>query len=208
MKKTFFAILTAALTLSLLLVPAMAEENTEQTPGEGMQGPKYISFTGQVTEVRPSYDENGNEVDDKYYLSLEDAESGQIMVFYIDENAYVPEDTSFSNGDQVMAYYDGHAPALMIYPPQANALAVVKQVDGLPLLKVDMFDDEQVSSDGMLKLMNLDQAIVIDLDGLEYAEDLTGKVLAVYYDITTRSIPAQTTPQLVVVLERTAEETP
>lgn len=194
MKKFLVYLLASVLSLTLL-IPALAEESE----GAALK-PSYIGYTGEVAEVRPFYDNDGNVVGGVYYLHLKNEESEDGMVFYIGTDTYVPAGSVFAVGDTVTAFYDGNAPAVMIYPPQMTALAVARQEENLPILKVDQFDEELISSDGMLKLINPDTVRVVDLSGAPYENELAGQVLAVYYGPSTRSIPAQTTPDLVVVL--------
>ena len=54
-------------------------------------------------------------------------------------------------GDRVTGYYDGDAPALLIYPPQYQALVMVKDSPNQNV-KVDYFNSQLVSSDGQLQL--------------------------------------------------------
>jgi hypothetical protein len=102
-------------------------------------------------------------------------------------------------------------PMLMIYPPQPEAVAFSAVSDAPDFVKLDRFDEELVSYDGMLAL-NIDENVrIIMQDGAEFQlfgqsvqDALANRAMMVFYSVTTRSIPAQTTPELVVVLYETA----
>ena len=111
-------------------------------------------------------------------------------------------------GDKVSAYTHADKPMIMIYPPQYTPDAVIVEKDKENTAVVGIFDDELV--DPYLKLqLNIDDSTDISsASGNKVkADDLKGKDLLVFYKETTRSIPAQTTPEKVVVLdENTVDE--
>jgi hypothetical protein len=88
---------------------------------------------------------------------------------------------------------------IMIYPPQyeAKVILVMNQVFNI---KVDHFDKDLVSADGTLKLNISKETEVILENGTKFTGDLSNRKLVVFYDISTKSIPAQTSPLKVVVL--------
>lgn len=90
----------------------------------------------------------------------------------------------------------------MIYPPQYKAYVVVVENDDRNV-KADRFDKEFVSTDNMLKLINISEVeSILREDGTRYEGLLTDKVLVVVYRTATKSIPARTTPDKVIVLDR------
>ena len=101
-------------------------------------------------------------------------------------------------GDYIVGYYLMDAPMIMIYPPQYNVSVIV---NGEFLgVAVDRFDDELVSYDGFLKLNIDDNTEIILQDGEPFDGDLAHRKLVVLYGVSTRSIPAQTTPDKIIVL--------
>ena len=80
---------------------------------------------------------------------------------------------------------------------------VVKPLEGS--IKVDRFGQTLLSSDQTLKLNIGDTTEIILQDGKPFAGELANRDLVVFYDVATRSIPAQTTPQKVVVLSGEAD---
>ena len=73
---------------------------------------------------------------------------------------------------------------------------------------VSIYDSELVNAENTLALKNVDEdSKIYDLQGSKVrysADDLKEKELLVVYDVSTKSLPAQTTPKAVVIL--TAQE--
>jgi hypothetical protein len=148
-------------------------------------------FTGTVTRISAS--ENGMK-----YISLESSDKKEATIV-VSGNTYVVNADALVVGATVTGYYEANAPMLMIYPPQYNAEAVVVESKENNV-KVDVFDKDLVSSDGFLKLnISADTEIILQ-DGTAFKGDLTGRKLIAVYDVSTKSIPAQTTPSKVIVL--------
>ena len=65
---------------------------------------------------------------------------------------------------------------------------------------LDYFDDSLASADGSLKLNIGPMTNVQTLNGQQYTCSPESTELLVYYTTTTFSMPAQTTPQKIIVL--------
>lgn len=102
-------------------------------------------------------------------------------------------------GDEVTIYIDANAPAPLIYPPLYHAVIISKLVPHYTV-KASHFDYQLISEDGQLQLHIGDQTIIQYENGQYYTGQLENRLLAVVYDRSTRSIPAQTTPLLVTVI--------
>ena len=135
-------------------------------------------------------------------------ENGSQTMFFVNGATYLSgaSPADIKKGAVLTVYYDAspNKPALQIYPPQRTALAVTKgKTDGS--LKVGYFDANGLSYDieptNKLKL-NINSSVVItDAAGNASAESFENKLIAVEYATTTRSIPPQTTPTKIVILE-------
>jgi hypothetical protein len=68
-------------------------------------------------------------------------------------------------------------------------------------VKVDLFDNDYVSSDNSLKLNISDDTVIVSENGEAFTGELADRKLVVVYGPSTRSIPAQTTPEKIVVLD-------
>lgn len=106
-------------------------------------------------------------------------------------------------GLTIDAYYDKHKPMIMIYPPRITPeIVIVNDEEKLGNVKVGLFDDNLVSLDNELKLNIDDKTVILNEKGKTIsAEDLNGKDLIVFYTVTTRSIPAQTTPTKIIAMD-------
>ena len=67
-------------------------------------------------------------------------------------------------------------------------------------VKVDWFGWNLVSSDRSLKINPSAETVIMTQNGLPYSGSLARKNLIVFYSASTRSIPAQTTPEEIIVL--------
>lgn len=96
---------------------------------------------------------------------------------------------------------------LMIYPPQYNPEVIIVESKEMGSVTVDFFNKDLVNTDNSLKLNVGEETVVQSQSGKEVsAKDLAEQHLLVFYTITTRSIPAQTPPTKVIVLDATTEE--
>lgn len=126
---------------------------------------------------------------------------GAIVNFIVSPNTYVVEHAMISIGDMVTGYYDGNAIVPLIYPPQYQALVMVKDnPDQTVNVKVDYFNSQLESSDGLLKLNISPQTQIILTNGQAFTNNPANRNLIVIYGPSTKSIPAQTTPYQIIVL--------
>lgn len=165
-----------------------------------------LAFTGTITEIR---DYAGDST--KQFVMVEDDKEAQVN-FVVTADSYLPNDTVLAEGMTVTGYYDAYRPMLMIYPPQPDAVALIP-ADTPDFVKIERFENGLVSYDGILSLNIGDDTRIITQNGdtVTLGSDdnwenvLEGKILAVYYTATTRSIPAQTTPSEIILLNSYAD---
>ncbi len=153
----------------------------------------FLSFTGTVKKIEDHWS-----MENAKFISLEDDEGNPANAI-ISDTTYIAGDKDIEVGDVITVYYDANKPMIMIYPPQYSAEVVV--VHGIDLnVEVDYFNKELVNSDNTLKLNISDETKVLLQNGEEYKGKLEDKKLVVFYGASTKSIPAQTNPDKVVVL--------
>lgn len=172
-----------------------AESNTEQNRAF------YNSFTGTVTMINPVYDINGNTIAGKKLVLVENKDGLQVN-FSVNEDTYWFNADDVKIGDSLTGFYEADKPVIMIYPPQyqANVLAVnLKDQE----LKADIFDKNLLSADKQLKLNISKDTKIIDKSGNAYTGKITSEKLLVVYRFTTKSLPPQTSPEKIVVLDPT-----
>ena len=132
------------------------------------------------------------------FFTIENNE-GMVVNFVVSPSTYIVDHEMLAVGDVVTGYYDGDAPAILIYPPQYPALVIVKENDE-QFVKVSYFNNLLVSSDGQLQLILSPATQMILTNGQQFSRYPGNRDLVVIYRNTTRSIPAQTTPYRIIVL--------
>ncbi|MFJ7728528.1 hypothetical protein ACIQXV_20570 [Neobacillus sp. NPDC097160] len=159
---------------------------------------KFNSFHGTVTMITDLMGQNGKEDGCKKLISVENG-MGTIVNFLITPTTYFVDHVLVAVGDRVTGYYDGNAPALLIYPPQYQALVMVKK-SPYQNVKVDYFNSQLESSDGRLRLNVSPYTQILLTNGQLFTRNLANRDLIVIYGTSTKSIPAQTTPYRIIVL--------
>lgn len=155
--------------------------------------PKFLSYQGIVTDIN-----NFNEDGCSKLFQIQ-VQNKSIVNFVINPDTYFVNGTKVSVGMAITVFYDADAPTILIYPPQLNAIvvAVNQQIQNI---KVDRFDRNLLSQDKTLKL-NISRSTDIVLEnGQSFEGTLGGRNLIVLYGATTKSIPAQTTPEKIIVM--------
>jgi hypothetical protein len=110
--------------------------------------------------------------------------------FYLDGEVKV--------GDKIIAFAEERATARKL--PVYNAAVIAKLLADRSV-KTDRFDENLISSDGKLKLNPGENTEIILQNGESFPLDgLANRKLAVVYGAATKSIPAITTPDKIVVL--------
>ena len=184
---------------------AGGSENLPAGPQEGDAGEpeakmaEVITFSGTILDVQPVYEQDGKTKKELWQqVKLKGADDSEVF-FSITDKTYFATDADLAVGDNFTGFYAA-GPIIMIYPPRFTAEVVAVNLPDSQMIKVDRFDEELVSSDGQLKLNDVNPAQVTLQDGEPFEGDLAGRKLVIFYDKSTKSIPAQTTPQKIVVL--------
>jgi hypothetical protein len=157
---------------------------------------KFYSFSGFVSAIQ-EFAFNSESTGCNKLLTVIDR-SGNIVNFVISPDTYFTDQQIVRTGDYVTGYYDGNAPAILIYPQQYSALIAVKY-DPNQNVKVAYFDNYLISDDGQLKLNIAPTTIIMLRNGQPFTGNPANRNLIVFYGPTTRSIPAQTTPDKIIV---------
>jgi len=159
---------------------------------------RFLSFRGKVTMINDFIIGQNGESEGCYKLVSVENETGALVNFVVSPNTYFVDHVMVAVGDQVTGYYDGNAPVPLIYPPQYRALVMVKE-NPYQNVKVDFFNSQFVSSDGLLKLNISPFTSIILKNGQSFTKNPANRNLIVIYGAATKSIPAQTTPNKLIV---------
>ncbi|WP_374967157.1 stalk domain-containing protein [Lysinibacillus sp. RS5] len=173
-------------------------ENKEQNP---QVEPVFIKVAGTVDNVEQR--------DKATYYTVKEGEDTNVLVVNDDTLVFdnTGKEVKLQKGDKVTAYTYANKPMLTIYPPQYNPEVIIVETKEMGTVEVDFFNKELVNTDNTLKLNVGEETELLSLSGKEVkAEDLAEQHLLVFYTIATMSIPAQTPPSKVVVLDTIAEE--
>lgn len=158
----------------------------------------FHSFHGTITEIT-NFNAGQGAIKGCNKLFTLRNNMGVIVNFVVSPSTYFVNHETLVVGDRVTGYYDANAPTVLIYPPQYQAIVMVKD-NPSQNIKVDFFNSQLQSSDGQLQL-NLSPNTHIVLTNGQFLSEYPGnRDLIVFYGPTTRSIPAQTTPYRIVVL--------
>lgn len=181
-------------------------------PDENIQAPvmmpSYTVNTVTVTEI--------TDTQISTTLNTEDAENFENTINYtiIDKTIVlgfakgdVKSVKDIKKGDKITVYTDAYSPAPLIMPPQYQADVIVVEDAAATLSNIDVDtyikgeNEMLVNAANTLALNIGDETEIVDREGNKVdAKDLDKKDLAVIYGASTRSIPAQTTPNKVIVL--------
>lgn len=185
--KRLITLMLAIIMVSLTAASAFAAEKPTD------KRTHFNSFTGIVKGIRES------ETDKNFSYVLLENEEGMEANLVLTKDTYFINDEKIRIGSKVTGYYDANAMMIMIYPPQYVAVAVLVS-NKEQNIKVDLFDADLVSADNFLRLNISDGTEIVNKDGKEFKGSLKNRKLAVFYGASTRSIPAQTSPDKIVVL--------
>lgn len=159
---------------------------------------KLQPFSGTVTMIN-DFSTTASDQSGCYKLMAVDSGNGNTVNFVIEPKTYFLDQALVGIGDRVTGYYDANAPVPLIYPPQYRAIVMVKETP-YQNVKVDFFNSQLISSDGMLKLNLSPNTRMLLENGQLFTRNPANRNLIVVYGPSTFSIPAQTTPYKIIVL--------
>ena len=201
--------------------------------GDNEENPNSKEPEEKVDTEQPAVEEGEQQVDAAFAIyegeivkvngtSLEDM-SLELKQINSDEPIHIkaqPKTLLFENGgealkfedlkegDRIHAYMDSKKPVVMIYPPQYTAdVITVQKADEPNGIDVAKYNDKLENDTNTLKLNESEDTKITDeLGEVLTWDDVKGANAVVFYGATTRSIPAQTTPDKIVVLKTTLQQ--
>ena len=181
----------------IMLIDAEGLEGEAITIGDETATPpetgiEYISAICKGAKITDEYleaiDENENEIRfvvDEYTL-------------IIDEKG---EKAEIKDGDAFTAFVNGNSPAPMVLPTTYTADVIVIDGEGEASVDVGTYKKQEegyINAAGSLVIHTNDN--VFDANGEKADADIDGKTVVALYTMSTRSIPPQTTPEKIIVL--------
>ncbi|WP_107942575.1 stalk domain-containing protein [Metasolibacillus fluoroglycofenilyticus] len=163
----------------------------------------FIEFTGVIGDINTR--ENGSQL-----LTNEDKENPFNLA--IDEDTIVLDNTGktveLKKGMKFTAYVDSSKPVILIYPPQYAPEVIIVETEEVGFVNVSTFDENFINKENTLKLNIAEDTVITNRAGEKLTQaDVINKEAVVFYTISTRSIPAQTTPSKIVVLDSEEQST-
>lgn len=214
MKKNLNKVLALALAFTVVgstaaYAEVMKGETTATTAPisaeatDEVAAPDYIKNTGKIIGIENA--EDGNKI-----ITMDNENGG--LRFVVAPTTIIADRATDSiitadkltEGMEVAVIYGANAPMGMSMPPyMGNVTAVVANADK-GSISVGLFNDDLVNEADLLQLNIAESTNILTTLGTRSilsADDIKGKNAVVFYDVTTRSIPAQTTPSFVLLLE-------
>ena len=170
----------------------------------------FLSESGKIVSVEK------NEKDGSCVVEITNKQGG--LRFAMDANSLILDRKTGGNlkvadlteGMEVAVIYEANSPMGMSLPPYlGNVTAVVANADADNMM-VGHFGEDLTDRTSKLQLNISDETRILNLEGAKIrlsAEDVKNQDALVFYDVTTKSLPAQTTPSLVLLLTQIEEET-
>lgn len=122
-----------------------------------------------------------------------------IVNFIVNPETLVIDNRQLRPGMRVAAFYDSLLPVPLIFPPQYTA-QIVTTLNRNEQIMLNFFDRNLVAADNALQLNVAGNTNIETANGQNFTCTPGNRTLLVYYTVTTRSLPPQTTPRKIVVL--------
>lgn len=213
-KKAIIKILSGVLCLTMLMsATAFAETgikkdlvptaNNTVSQNVKQQDEPYLTEEGIITSTE--------EKEESYRVQIDNDKMG--MIFYISKDAFIIDQKSgkrltakdLKNQMKITAILPANAPMTLSLPPQTSQAVgfIVRSDTGS--MNVSLYNDTLVNKDNTLKLNLSEYTQIVDAKGndkMYTAKDIRNKECVVLYTVSTKSIPAQTVPEMVIIFDK------
>lgn len=161
---------------------------------------QFLALTGTILSI-DWQNMNSDQMGCSLNVTLLSQEQGTVNVI-VSGYTYVLGSCPLNEGDEVTFFYSAMAPVPAIYPPQYQAVAAAHTPSGT-FAALDTFTQapnstQLANSDDSLRLNVSDNTLQMLPNGQPFGGQLSGKLLLVIYSATTRSMPPQTAPEMIV----------
>ncbi|MFJ5625722.1 stalk domain-containing protein [Peribacillus loiseleuriae] len=157
----------------------------------------FIKITGTIESV--DVRENAS------YYSIKEEENTNILVVTAETLVFdnTGKKVGLKKGDKIIAHTYANKPMPLIYPAEYSPEVVIVETEAVGMAAVGTFNKNLLDANLSLKLNVSEETELSSLSGKRVTiADLAEKNLLVFYTITTMSIPAQSSPHKVVVLDQ------
>lgn len=216
MKKNLTKVMAMGMVLAILGTATAFAEEKSAIPETGnaledmiaeAQEAAFISQSGKVISISEA-DETGMRVAeiDNEQGGLRFVVAANTIIVNRADGGYLTG-ADLTEGMEVAVVYGANSPMGMSLPPYLGQVTAVVANADAGFFAVGHFDEELTDMKNMLQLNISEETNIQNLQGAKIklsAEDVKNKDALVFYDATTRSIPAQTNPSFVLILEEQA----
>lgn len=155
----------------------------------------FLSVTGVITQIQPSAND-GTSYGCSLTMTVQTFYQG-VVIFTISGDTYVVDNAPLISGDQVTVFYDGNAPAPLIYPPQFKAVVAARS-NGRQYYLGEFYNNF-ISVDQTIQINESVPIRFLLPNGQTFSGAIVGKTVLVEYTTSSRSIPALVTPTRIIV---------
>ena len=159
---------------------------------------QYLNFSGRIKSIEPVGYGSQQAYGCMMLMGVE-ADDNSFVNFMVTPATFVLNFERLSVGMNATFYYRADAPAPLIFPPQYNAVVVVPVQEG-HMVYVGYFDEKLVNEDNTLQLNLSNEVQVLTTNNQVFLGNPSNHDLVASYFGSGRSMPAQTTPEKVIVL--------
>lgn len=195
-------LVTQASVMAQVVTANEVEQATEIVMDQKEEKGLYLVQKGEITELDTTKDGTRILVGDYnngIFFNL------QPKVPVLDANTLsFKSQKDLQEGMEVTVIYPKNSPMALSQPPMSSSAVLVIINSPKNSIEVAYFDENLVNEANTLKLNIGENTVIMNIKGerrVFTADDIKNKNAAVIYDVTTRSIPAQTTPLFVMILD-------
>lgn len=157
-----------------------------------MQSSNYVTVPGTITNISSIPNECCSQL-----VSV--ATQNGVNNFLVSPETLVVNNFRLMRGMNIAAIYDANAPVPLIFPPQYRAVVITQRRSNETIV-LDFFNQNLSAGNHSLQLNIAPSTEIVTANGQRFTCNPRNRVLLVYYSLTTRSIPPQTTPRKIVVM--------
>ena len=158
----------------------------------------YIPYEGTVIEINTFDTNNRRSSGCSQIVTVEDFD-GNIANFIVSPDTYVVDMITLYEGLEVIFFYDSSLPVPLIYPPRYQAAIVTQKLEGVNVI-AGYFNYILLNQEASLRLNIGANTQVVTKNNQTFLGNPANKNLIVFYGATTRSVPAQTNPDRIIVM--------
>lgn len=158
----------------------------------------YYMVEGTIVDIEPVSVGRNRANGCMMSVSVEDMD-GNIVNFIVTSATFVVNYITLKEGMECSFYHQIGVPVPLIYPPQYNASVVAPKMEGV-FVEVGFFNRSLVNERNTLQLKIDGSTTITTANNQIFLGSPAEHNLVVLYENSTRSIPAQTTPNKIVVL--------